>query len=162
MKIFPYRLSALPDVNSLIILRKGSWKDALMLFALLPKLKIITLRKKLFSFPFKNGLILSFGLISKFKHAQDSNLWLLKLANQMKKRNDYVCIFSDEINTQEEWKTLFSKIRGNKFNDAIFIHIEKEKISKSFVGINIPLKESTIYFTDDYLPQKIKKNTLLS
>ena len=154
LKFIPYRLASLPDTNSLIILEKKNWKDAFMLFALLPKLKIITIRKKLLDFPYMNGLFLSFGVISQFKHPKDKEKWLLKLANHMKRRNEYVCLFIDDIGSRNIWKESIAKNSHNKFSDVVFIHIEKEKITKSIFGIELSQEESSVYFTDEPVDQK--------
>ena len=154
LKFIPYRVASLPDTNSLIILERKTWKDAFMLFALLPKLRIITTRKKLFSFPFINGLFLSLGVISEFKHRENKEMWLLKLANYMKRRNDYVCLFLEDIKTRNLWKECIEKEVQNNFTDVVFIHIEKEKITKTLFGIEMSLEESTVYFTDEPVDQK--------
>lgn len=160
LKFIPYSLSSLPETNSLIIFEKKNWIDAFMLFALLPKLKIITIRKKLFDFPFINGLFLSFGIISEFKHPKDKEKWLIKLANHMKRRNEYVCLFLEDISSRNTWKDCIAKEKDNEFTDVVFIHIEKEKITKSIFGFDVSLEKSSVYFTDEPLNQKAYINSI--
>jgi acyl-[acyl-carrier-protein]-phospholipid O-acyltransferase/long-chain-fatty-acid--[acyl-carrier-protein] ligase len=148
MHFSPYKLSSLPSTQSLIILKKGNWKDAFMLFALLPKLKIITLRKKLFAFPYINGLASSLGVISEFNHPEETEHWLLKLSNHMKKRDTYICLFLEDVKTRENWLEEMQKIAGNQFNDVVFVHLEHAWTKKRIMKISFTQMQTSVYFTD--------------
>lgn len=150
MKIWPYKLATLPTVSTLIILEKGSWVDPFVLFGLLPKLRILTIRKNLFSFPFFNGFSPAFGVVSAFKHPDDKELWLLKLAAHMKKKNEFFCLYISSSLQREEWLEMMQTLENFPFRDIIFAHIERERKRISlFKRLFYTKTSSTIYFTDD-------------
>lgn len=122
--------SALPDGPSLIILESRSWWDAILLFSVIPNLRVITPDPLCRRFPFFNGWMKPFRIasvpttltpfLSQYKAEKAPLLLFLHKRKDAKAKANYFAAF-------------FSR---NKF--AIYeAHGKKERLNRTYLGITV-------------------------
>lgn len=135
-------LSALPDTSTIIILQSNSWWDAILLYTHLPTLKILVPTAMFRNFPWFNGFINSIRIVP----TELNDKSMKKLTKQMVRfheKGQQVCLF---IHSEEDFKVLgtyekaFSKLRM----PTAYACINKEKITKHFLGVRFVQKEISL------------------
>lgn len=142
-------LSPVPDPSTVVILQSNSWWDAILLFAYLPKLKILLPDPYLRRFPWINGWIDSVQIIPPELETEETLKKLVDRAKKFQAKNNSVCLFfhrrSDSEPIIRAYKKVFSRLHFN----ILFAHGRKEKTLKNFLFFRYYQKQITLSFTKD-------------
>lgn len=133
-KFYYIKISQLPEESCLLMLKKKSTLHILLLFAILPNLKIITSGKTFKNFPFLNCLFSNIFMMSP-KNCRDEKI--IVKANSIKDKNDYVCLSMDNTDFDEKY------LKGSNFSKFCYLDVKTEKIEKKILLIKYKKKQIT-------------------
>ena len=130
-------LSPPPDPSAIILLQGKSWWDAILLFAFLPKLKILLPAKFFRKFPWVNGFADSVQItpLIPLERGQIEKLKTQIAALQAK--DIRVCLF---IHRRSDAEALIQVYTKALHMQMLFVHLDKKRVPKSFLGITFQQK----------------------
>jgi acyl-[acyl-carrier-protein]-phospholipid O-acyltransferase / long-chain-fatty-acid--[acyl-carrier-protein] ligase len=132
-----------PSHSDLIILQSNSWWDAILLFAYLPRLKILLPDRYLRHFPWFNGLVDSIQIVppeTKLRH-------FLEKAKKFQEKNNTVCLFFHRKKENTQIIEAYKKAFGRFHYKLCFAEISKEKTSKRLFFFRFPMKKIKMSFS---------------
>lgn len=139
----------LPDPSQIIILQSNSWWDAIALFGVFPKLKLLLPQPQFRRFPWFNGLVDSFRIVPEFPSPHLREEKLLGCMKRAQHQNSAFCLFlhkkkgpeADAI--LEAYQKVFSRLRLS----VVYAHGTKERIPKQFLFFRYFTKLITLTFS---------------
>ena len=134
-------LSPMPDADAVIVLQSNSWWDAILLFALFPKLKILLPNRFFQRFPWINYWVESIRIIPPEPEEEDFK----KLFEE--KKDWTLCLFLHK--REEESRKILSAYEPFLTNHSVFAHGKKERIPRRFAFFRYSHKLITIQFSKD-------------
>jgi acyl-[acyl-carrier-protein]-phospholipid O-acyltransferase / long-chain-fatty-acid--[acyl-carrier-protein] ligase len=132
--------SPIPSQTDLVILQSNSWLDAILLFAYLPRLKVILPDHYLRHFPWFNGLVDSIRIIPPGTE-------FAQTAKKFREQNNTVCLFFHKKTDSAQDVLGYKKVFGHYHYKIIFARMRKEKIPKRFLFFRFYLKNIKMTFT---------------
>jgi acyl-[acyl-carrier-protein]-phospholipid O-acyltransferase/long-chain-fatty-acid--[acyl-carrier-protein] ligase len=139
--------SAVPDPSKIIILQSNSWWDAILLFACVPKLKILLPEPYFRHFPWINGLVASIRIIPPIPDSQATSEMLLGSMKSVENQNCTHCLFvhnrEEAAGMIEGYRELFEHLKY----EVVFAHGIKELILKKWGFFHFYQKQITMTFT---------------
>ncbi|MFA6119631.1 MAG: MFS transporter [Parachlamydiales bacterium] len=137
LKFYKIKIENIPTPSSYIVLLKGTWLEVLLLFAILPNLKIFSFGKVLKDFPFFRGFLNSLYLIKRRSNKRYSLTRLFAKTKKYKRRINYVCLFLDSTFNKEEILNFIKSQHPGTYPEPIFLNIvRKDKV----INYNFTLK----------------------
>ncbi len=140
-------LSPVPDPSTVIILHSNSWWDAILLFAYLPKLKILVPDPFCRSFPWFNGWIDSVQIVPPEPETEGTLKKLFGRAKKLQEKNTSVCLFFHRRKDSEQIIASYKKIFGQLQFNILFAHGEKEKVAKRFLFFRYHQRHISLNFS---------------
>jgi len=141
--------SPLPSVSDIVILQSNSWWDAVLLFSILPQLKMLLPDRYLHRFPWFNGLIDSIRIIPPDPESESDMKDLFKQAKKFQEKNNQVCLFFHKRTDSKAIIDAYREVFGRFHYGITFAHGIKERIPKRFLFIRFYQKQITITFTKE-------------
>jgi acyl-[acyl-carrier-protein]-phospholipid O-acyltransferase/long-chain-fatty-acid--[acyl-carrier-protein] ligase len=142
-------LSPLPDPSTVVILHSNSWWDAILLFAYLPRLKILLPDPYFRRFPWFNGLLDSVQIIPPEPETEATIKKLIDRAKKFQAKNNSVCLFFHRRQDSEQIIETYKKIFGRLHFNFLFAHGQKEKVPKRFLFSRYYQKHVSLSFSKD-------------
>jgi acyl-[acyl-carrier-protein]-phospholipid O-acyltransferase/long-chain-fatty-acid--[acyl-carrier-protein] ligase len=140
--------SNLPDPEKILILQSSTWWDALLLFGLIPNLKILRPDRYVHRFPWINGWIDSIRLIPPDLNTKENVNRFAEEIKKQQKKNELVCVFFHKKKDNEQIIEDYKKGMGRFRKELCFIHGTKERIAKRALFFTYHQKQITMSFQD--------------
>lgn len=143
--------ATLPDPTQIIVLQSNSWWDAIALFGVFPKLKILLPQPFFQRFPWFNGLVDSLRIIPEDPSIHIKPEKIFGSMKRLQHQNSSMCLFlyrkkgpqADAI--LESYKKVFARFRC----PIVYAHGTKERIPKQFLFFRYFKKHITLNFTNN-------------
>ena len=142
-------LSPIPTPSTILILHSPSWWDAILLFAYLPKLKLLLPDPYFRRFPWFNGLVDSVQIVPPALQMEDTLKAMLEQAHLIQEKNRPVCLFFHRCKEKEEVLALQKEILHRLHPNVLFAHGKKERTPKRFLFFRYYHKQISIHFSKD-------------
>jgi acyl-[acyl-carrier-protein]-phospholipid O-acyltransferase/long-chain-fatty-acid--[acyl-carrier-protein] ligase len=133
LPLYSVKTTQLPPPSSLLIFKKKSWMEALMLFSVIPNLNVIMYRKQSWLTRSLNFLFSSFYLIT---NKEDFFEKAVEKANEIKEKDSYVCLFLPKTEKESDIQKRFTSCENKSFSEISFVQSEKHLIKMKFLGIS--------------------------
>lgn len=140
-------ISAVPDPSAIIILQSRSWWDAILLFAAIPKLRILVPGGFFRCFPWFNGLFESIRIIPAQPHPRTPEEKIFGFIRREQDENCASCLFLHSKRDQTEVLEAYIRVFQRLKKPIFFAHGIKERRQKSFLGIRYYEKQIALSFT---------------
>ena len=144
-------LSPVPDPSALIILQSNSWWDAILLFAYLPRLKILLPNPYFRRFPWFNGFLDSVQIVPPEPKKEQTLRKLSQQVHKLQNKHNSVCLFFHRSKDNEEIIETYRHIFAKSEYNILFAHGKKERKSKQFLFFRYPHKEISLSFSTEPL-----------
>lgn len=141
-------ISSVPDSSHVVILQSRSWWDAILLFAALPKLRILVPAPLLTCFPWFNGLFESIRIISARPYPRMDEESIFGFVRREQDENCSFCLFLHGKKDQTEILDAYLHVFQRLNKPVVFAHGIKEKKEKRFLGIRYFEKQIALTFTE--------------
>ena len=141
--------SPLPDPSTVIILHSNSWWDAILLFAYLPRLKILLPDPFFRRFPWFNGFVDSFRIIPPEPDKEETLKKLFTQAKNFQTKNNSVCLFFHKRTDSEPIIKAYKKIFTRFHFNILYAHGQVKRTPKRFLFFRFNEKHITLTFSKD-------------
>jgi acyl-[acyl-carrier-protein]-phospholipid O-acyltransferase / long-chain-fatty-acid--[acyl-carrier-protein] ligase len=149
LPIYSTKTTSAPATTSLLIYQKTSWVEAIMLFSVLPNLKIIIDKNKTLAFPFISGLFNTIFILKKRLLYSNLHYNLIGKANDIREKNSHVCLFLNNKLDTIKFQENFLSYENNTFTNILFIRTEKHVIPMKFLGIRYQKRLLAVSFSKE-------------
>ena len=134
----------IPDTSTIVVLQNNSWWDAILLFAVFPRLRVLYPKNIFRGFPYFNGWFESIRLIPPDPDAED----IEDIFSSEKTPTNY-CIFLNNISEKRQIIQTYEPLLNRKGFNVLFAHGTKEKAPRYFLFFKYFQKNITMHFTKD-------------
>jgi len=145
-----YRLrldGGIPAPDSLLILQKRKMLQILMLYSLMPETRVLVSDKYFRTFPWINGFLNTFYIVTPDRNPEKTLHVLFKKAKELQDKEKMVCIILRKHYPKEMIENTYKHIFGKFTSRVLFANLKKEPRKKTFISRIFHKRSLTLSFT---------------